>query len=77
MYVTPETGAAGSYRDADVYTYNAHAHPELSTPKRLVVSYNVNSIDNALDGDIFRDVIIYRPRFVGVKLDDDGVQRCA
>ena len=46
-------------------------------PNQLVVSYNVNSTDNALDGDIFRDVSIYRPRFVAVTLADDGVQRCA
>jgi hypothetical protein len=76
MYVTPETGLTGTYRDADVYTYNAHVHPELSTANHLVLSYNVNSTDNALGGDIFRDVSIYRPRFVGVTLADEDAQRC-
>ncbi|MBB5912129.1 hypothetical protein BJY24_000996 [Nocardia transvalensis] len=68
LYVTPETGAAGSYRDPDVYTYNAHVHPEFSTPTRLVVSYNVNSIDTAPGGDVYRQVSIYRPRTVLVTL---------
>ena len=68
LYVTPESGRAGSYHDADVYTYNAHVHPEYSTPTDLVVSYNVNSLDAAPGGDLYRNVSIYRPRFVEVAL---------
>jgi len=72
LYVTPESGRAGSYHDPDVYTYNAHAHPEYSTPSTLVVSYNVNSIDAAPGGDVYRRVSLYRPRFVVVKLRWSG-----
>ncbi len=67
LYRTPETGAAGAYRDPDVYTYNAHAHPELSTARAVVVSYNVNSVDTAIGGDVYRDTTIYRPRFIVVE----------
>jgi len=72
LYRTPETGRAGVYRDADVYTYNAHAHPEFSTPTRLVISYDVNSLDTAPGGDVYRRVSIYRPRFVVVSLRWNG-----
>ncbi|WP_156959618.1 DUF4185 domain-containing protein [Nocardia sp. BMG51109] len=71
LYTTPETGAPGSYHDPDVYTYNAHAHPEFSTPTRLVVTYNVNSIDTAPGGDVYRRTSIYRPRTVLVTLKDE------
>jgi len=69
LYRTPETGASGRYRDPDVYTYNAHAHPEFSTSNEVVVSYNVNSVDTAVGGDVYRDPTIYRPRFITVRLD--------
>lgn len=61
LYTTPETGAAGSYANPNVYTYNAHAHPGLSRRSRLVISYNVNSL--ATD-DVYHDATIYRPRFI-------------
>ena len=63
LYTTPETGAAGSYGNGNIYTYNPHVHPELSDSTNLVVSYNVNSFDNT---DVYDDVSIYRPRFVTV-----------
>lgn len=72
LYVTPESGRSGTYHDADVYTYNAHAHPEYSTPTAVVVSYNVNSVDTSPGGDLYRRVGIYRPRFVVVSLGRDG-----
>jgi hypothetical protein len=65
LYTTPETGALGSYGNANVYTYNPHVHSELSTDRRLVLSYNVNSLRGA---DLYADVTIYRPRFVDVVL---------
>ncbi len=71
LYVAPEAGAAGSYHDPEVYAYNAHVHPELSTPTRLVVSYNVNSLDTAPGGVIYRRVSVYRPRFIVVRLGDE------
>ncbi|MEV0590242.1 DUF4185 domain-containing protein [Nonomuraea cavernae] len=55
VYTTPETGG-------NIFTYNAHAHPGVAG-KGLVVSYNVNSFVNT---DHYRDVSIYRPRFIDV-----------
>lgn len=68
LYTTPETGLFGSYGNPNVVTYNAHVHTELSTPDRLVISYNVNSLDSTIGGDLYRDVSIYRPRFIDVTL---------
>jgi hypothetical protein len=68
LYTTPESGPYGSYGDANVYTYNAHVHPELSTACNLIVSYNVNSLDTTIGGDLYKDVSIYRPRFIDIKL---------
>lgn len=65
LYTTPETGASGSYRNANVYTYNPHVHPEYSDGDRLVISYNVNSFDS---NDLYKDVSIYRPRFVDARV---------
>lgn len=64
LFQMAEVGAAGSYGDPDVFAYNAHVHPELSTNNRLLVTYNVNSFDNV--GDVYDDVTIYRPRFIDV-----------
>lgn len=58
VYTTPET--AGS-----VFTYNAKAQPHLSDGDHLTISYNVNT---TVYLDHFRDVDIYRPRFVEVPL---------
>ncbi|WP_329519728.1 DUF4185 domain-containing protein [Spirillospora sp. NBC_01491] len=68
VYNTPETGASGTYGNADVYTYNAHAHASLSSANTLVVSYNVNSLDKTEgeENDNYTDVSIYRARFVDV-----------
>ena len=63
LYTTPETGAAGSYGNGNIFTYNPHAHPELSDAANLVVSYNVNSFDT---DDVYADISVYRPRFVTV-----------
>jgi len=53
--------------DPDIYTYNAKAHPHLSQPGELIVSYNVNTFDFA---DHFAHAGIYRPRFIRVRLLD-------
>ncbi|MFC9977315.1 DUF5005 domain-containing protein [Spirillospora sp. NPDC127200] len=68
VYNTPEGGPFGSYGDPDVYTYNAHAHASLNSAGKLVVSYNVNSLDDQPNAqkDVYRDVTIYRPRFIDV-----------
>jgi len=46
-----------------IITYDAHLHPALARPGKLLVSYNVNSLD---DGANLADASIYRPRFVEV-----------
>jgi hypothetical protein len=66
LYQTPETGADGSYENANIITYNSHDHPDLRRGNQLLVSYNVNSLD--ANNDLYADVSIYRPRFVSVTL---------
>jgi hypothetical protein len=66
LYQTPETGADGSYENANIITYNSHDHPDLRRGNQLLVSYNVNSLD--ANNDLYADVSIYRPRFVAVTL---------
>ncbi|HEX6335525.1 MAG TPA: hypothetical protein VFZ85_01100 [Jiangellaceae bacterium] len=50
----------------NIITYNAHEHPELRRGNRLLITYNVNSLDPNVD--LYADVTIYRPRFVEVEL---------
>ncbi|GGH32003.1 hypothetical protein GCM10007423_21260 [Dyadobacter endophyticus] len=52
-------------KDPDLFTYNAKAHPALSAPGELLISYNVNTFK-------FFEILekqpnMYRPRFVRVK----------
>ncbi|WP_181770752.1 DUF5005 domain-containing protein [Amycolatopsis pittospori] len=56
LYRAPEASAR-------LIVYDATAHPQLSAPGKLVVSYNVNSLDH---GDNIADARIYRPRFLEV-----------
>jgi hypothetical protein len=51
--------------DPDIYTYNAKAHPHLSRPGELLISYNVNTFDF---WDLFARPDIYRPRFIRIRL---------
>ncbi|TDO93576.1 uncharacterized protein DUF4185 [Enemella evansiae] len=69
LYRTPETGASGSYQNPNIFTYNAHEHPELRTGNSLLISYNVNSFN---PDELYRDVTIYRPRFIRVTLNPAG-----
>jgi hypothetical protein len=46
--------------------YNAKAHPNLSKPNELLISYNVNSLD--FWNDVKTHPNLYRPRFVKIKL---------
>ncbi len=50
----------------NIITYNAKAHPNLSKPGELLISYNVNSFDFFKDIMLYPD--LYRPRFIRVKL---------
>ena len=62
IYHTPEPST-----DPETFVYNAKAHPHLSRPGELLISYNVNTFD--FWGDFFRDADIYRPRFIRLKLE--------
>jgi hypothetical protein len=61
VYTAPETDIS-----PNVFTYNAKAHPHLSNPDRLLISYNVNTFDFV---ENFTNADIYRPRFIWLPLD--------
>jgi hypothetical protein len=61
IFTTPEMATG-------VWTYNAKAHPALSKPGELLVSYNTITPD--LWNDIEKDVSIYRPRFIRLIIDE-------
>ncbi len=56
-------------KDKDIFTYNAKAHPVLSKPGELLISYNVNSFDFFNDIKLFPH--LYRPRFIRLKYELD------
>lgn len=58
LYTTPEPA-----ENANLYTYNAMAHPQYDKDGNLLVSYCVNS---KVGADIWKDASIYRPRFLRV-----------
>ncbi|MDN3687312.1 DUF4185 domain-containing protein [Cyclobacterium jeungdonense] len=49
-------------------SYNAKAHPSLSMPGELLISYNINSFDFFADVEISPN--FYRPRFIRLKIGD-------
>lgn len=51
------------------FPYNAKAHPALSKPGELLITYNVNSF-NFWGGDVQQDGHLYHPRFLRLKLYD-------
>ena len=53
------------YDGLDMYTYNAKAHPHLSKPGELLISYNINSFN--FDRDIIKYPHHLRPRFITLK----------
>ncbi|WP_161962387.1 fibronectin type III domain-containing protein [Nocardioides speluncae] len=55
--------APQEYPGKPVITYDAHVHSAFGSGGNLVVSYNVNSLN---DKDNYADARIYRPRFVKV-----------
>lgn len=57
IYTCPEPSF-----DEDWFTYNAKAHPHISGPGELLISYNVNTFD--FFGDFFNNADSYRPRFI-------------
>jgi hypothetical protein len=50
--------------EKDLFTYNAKAHPAISAPGELLVSYNVNSFNFFKQIETIPD--LYRPRFVKI-----------
>ncbi len=60
VWETPEI-----YDALDFYTYNAKAHPHLSKPGELLISYNVNAF--YFEENIIRHPYHLRPRFITVK----------
>jgi hypothetical protein len=56
----------GALNAKNIFPYNAKAHPALSKPGELLVSYNVNSFDFHNDIKLYPN--LYRPRFIKVKL---------
>lgn len=50
-----------------LFPYNAKAHPVLSAPGELLISYNINSFD--FDNDIKKLPNLYRPRFIRLKYE--------
>lgn len=61
IYHCPETD-----RDPDIYAYNATAHPHLSRPGELLISYSVNSWDFE---DAFTWADLARPRFISLRVE--------
>jgi hypothetical protein len=45
--------------------YNAKAHPRLSKPGELIISYNVNAFD--FFNEINKNPNLYRPRFIRLR----------
>ena len=60
LYTCPEADLT-----PNTFVYGAKAHPALSRPGELLVSYHVNSF--SFD-ELYQNADIYRPRFVTVKL---------
>lgn len=48
-----------------IYAYNAKAHPHLSAPDLLLISYNVNRLNS-----LPRNTDEYRPRFIELRVSD-------
>ncbi|MDN5284268.1 MAG: hypothetical protein JWR38_542 [Mucilaginibacter sp.] len=49
--------------------YNAKAHPSLSAPGELLISYNINSVD--FIPDLKKHPNLYRPRFIRMKISSE------
>lgn len=54
--------------EKNLFTYNAKAHPALSKPGELLVSYNVNSFK--FDEQIKQIPDLYRPRFIKIVFEE-------
>ncbi|MBO7740690.1 MAG: DUF4185 domain-containing protein [Clostridia bacterium] len=68
FYHAAEHGTVGASGSGTRVVYNAKAHPHLSTPTKLLVSYNVNVEGNGVE----QWTTDYHPRFVLLDLDPNG-----
>ncbi|MEU9210945.1 DUF5005 domain-containing protein [Streptomyces sp. NPDC048415] len=71
----PTRSFSPSLPQGEVAAYNPQAHPELSDGDRIVLSYDVNWLDAtgaAAQSNISRNVSLYRPRFVTLRLAGPG-----
>ncbi|GGN87806.1 hypothetical protein GCM10011579_081030 [Streptomyces albiflavescens] len=71
----PTRSFSPSLPQGDVAAYNPQAHPELSDGDRIVLSYDVNWLDAtgaAAQANLSRNVSLYRPRFVTLRLGGPG-----
>ncbi|MGO8702102.1 MAG: DUF4185 domain-containing protein [Limisphaerales bacterium] len=59
IYHCPDSNRSKAY-----YCYAGKAHPELSRPGELIITYAVNSNDLS---DLFNDPLLYWPRFIRLK----------
>ncbi|MDT9695464.1 DUF4185 domain-containing protein [Streptomyces sp. P17] len=69
----PAKDFSPSLPEGQVAAYNPQTHPELSEDGRLVLSYDVNWLEtNGAAANLSRNVSLYRPRFVTVRLASGG-----
>ncbi len=54
------------FKNKDIFTYNALAHPQFTKNNELLISYNTNSLKLE---DHFTNARIYRPRFMRVPIN--------
>lgn len=68
IYDSPVPERFADQGNEGVFAYNAKAHPHLSPPGELLISYNVNDRSNGLfeDTEVYDQWIdeVYQPRFV-------------
>ena len=55
----------GNIKNKNYFAYNAKAHPSLSAPGELLISYNVNAFD--FRNELQKNPALYRPRFIKIK----------
>ena len=63
--IIPVYDCKSSFNAKNIFPYNAKAHPALSKPGELLVSYNVKSFD--FHNDVLLYPNLYRPRFIKIK----------
>jgi hypothetical protein len=65
LYTMPEADLT-----PNTFVYGAKAHPALSRPGELLISYHVNSFEFS---ELYQNADIYRPRFITVPLLGGGM----